>query len=112
MIKDHKQILQDLFQDVPIIAPSHLSLFERKHSMAIYSSEMLGFKKDVLPFTGRLRIPLTRDYIFNAISRHDQAESARLQQKMSTRDLVANFFASIAKMEAKSFSQVTTGMRS
>lgn len=39
--------------------------------MAIYSSELMDFKRDVLPLTGKLRIPLTHDYMFNAVFRHD-----------------------------------------
>lgn len=39
--------------------------------MAIYSSGILDFKTDILPLTGNLRIPLTHDYMFNAVFRHN-----------------------------------------
>ncbi len=39
--------------------------------MTIDSSDILDFKRDILPLTGNLRIPLTHDYMFTAVFRHN-----------------------------------------
>ncbi len=35
-----------------------------------HSSDILDFKRDILPLTGNLCIPLTHDYMFTAVFRH------------------------------------------